>query len=282
MQVLRPATDLAALDALLRPCRLCARRCGVDRPGGERGFCGLGDEAYSYNAFVHWGEEPELVPCFTVFLTGCNLRCPYCSDGEWVDHPQRGHRLEPEAMAARILARPDLRSVEFVGGSADLSLHQVARVARLLPPTLPVVLKSNGWLSAEALELLPAFVDLLLLDLKHVAPDCSAALTGRADYLGPVARALDFGRERLRLGVWLRHLVLPGHRACCTEPALRWLAARAPGARLNVMSQYRPLHQARDDARIGRTLTHAERAELAAWLQEQTLPLELRLDGRPL
>ncbi len=47
--------------------------------------------------------------------------------------------------------------------------------------------------------------------------------------------------------VIVRHLVLPGHFDCCTEPVLNWLAENLPDARINVMGQFRPewrAHQA--------------------------------------
>ncbi len=31
---------LASLRAMIVPCHLCPRDCGVDRPAGERGVCG--------------------------------------------------------------------------------------------------------------------------------------------------------------------------------------------------------------------------------------------------
>jgi len=283
MEVLRPEVDLDAWRRLASPCQLCALRCGVDRLAGERGLCGVGPQARYYNAFVHYGEEPELTPCFTIFFSGCNFRCAYCSDGEWVEDPGHGRLLEPGELAGRILlARSRLRSVELVGGLADVSMHGVAELVRHLPPELPVVLNSNGWLTTEALQLLPPLADLLLLDVKHAGDGCAAALCGRpiAGYLAQLEQTLRLASSTLRLGVWVRHLVLPGHLGCCTEPVLRWLAELAPGCFVNVMTQYRPLHRAVGHPQLGRRLTAGERRAVPAWLRGLALPLDLRLDGR--
>lgn len=284
LEPLRPAIDLEAIRGLMAPCRLCELRCGVDRLAGERGLCGVGPVAHCYNAFVHHGEEPELVPCFTVFFTGCNFRCPYCSDGEWVDGPELGRPLDPAEIVDRIRSRAGLRSVELVGGLPDVSLLAAAELARGVPPELPVVLNTNGWMTPEALALLPAMTDLLLLDVKHAGDRCATDLTGRplTGYLAQLRRVLLWGRQHLRLGVWVRHLVIPGHRDCCTLPVLGWLAREAPGCYVNILTQYRPLHRVAGHPSLGRTLTRAERQELPGWLRSLGLPLDLRLDGRPL
>lgn len=61
--------DLKALIAarLLERCRLCERECSVDRTKGELGYCRLGNGMGVSSAFVHMGEEPEIVPSFTVY-----------------------------------------------------------------------------------------------------------------------------------------------------------------------------------------------------------------------
>ncbi len=282
MEVLRPDVEPGAWWDLASPCRLCEVRCGVDRRRGERGLCGVGERARYYNAFVHHGEEPGLVPSFTLFVTGCNFRCTYCSDGEWVDHPERGRILDPEAMAARILAlRGSIRTVELVGGLPDVNLPALSELVRLLPPDLPVVLNTNGWLTMEAVDLLPPMVDLMLLDVKHGAEACArsvAKVPPGPGYLEHLGRVLERAAATLRYGVWVRHLLLPGHLDCCTRPALTWLATRFPGTVVNVMTQYQPLHHASGE--LGRTLRADEVEPLVPWLR--TLDLEIRLDGRPL
>jgi len=67
----KPCRSLLHLKILLgsrimRKCCLCERRCGVDRAGGRLGYCRLGDGMRISSSFVHLGEEPEIVPSFTV------------------------------------------------------------------------------------------------------------------------------------------------------------------------------------------------------------------------
>jgi len=61
--------DLKALIGMrmLEKCQLCERKCSVDRTKGKLGYCRLGDVMKVSSAFVHMGEEPEIVPSFTVY-----------------------------------------------------------------------------------------------------------------------------------------------------------------------------------------------------------------------
>lgn len=54
-------------EVLMRACVLCEKRCGKDRSSGELGFCRVGRETKIHSCFDHMGEEPEVVPSFTVY-----------------------------------------------------------------------------------------------------------------------------------------------------------------------------------------------------------------------
>jgi uncharacterized Fe-S radical SAM superfamily protein PflX len=62
----------------------------------------------------------------------------------------------------------------------------------------------------------------------------------------------------------VRHVALPGHLACCAEPAARWARAHLPRARVRVLEQYEPWGAARDDPALARRLNAAERRHVAA------------------
>ena len=64
-------------------CSICPRGCGVDRAGGQFGFCAVPDAPVVARAAPHFGEEP----CISgtrgsgaVFFSGCNLRCVFCQN----------------------------------------------------------------------------------------------------------------------------------------------------------------------------------------------------------
>ena len=55
---------------MLESCNLCERACRKNRTKGEMGYCRLGDRMSLSSCFVHMGEEPEVVPSFTVYDLG--------------------------------------------------------------------------------------------------------------------------------------------------------------------------------------------------------------------
>ncbi|MEM2001496.1 MAG: hypothetical protein QXZ28_03080 [Candidatus Methanomethylicaceae archaeon] len=52
---------------IMESCVLCERRCMKDRLHGELGYCKVGKDMYVSSCFDHMGEEPEIVPSFTVY-----------------------------------------------------------------------------------------------------------------------------------------------------------------------------------------------------------------------
>ena len=64
-------------------CKLCPRKCGVNRSTGERGWCGAPDIALIAKTMLHQWEEPVLSPIGksgAIFFGGCTLGCVYCQN----------------------------------------------------------------------------------------------------------------------------------------------------------------------------------------------------------
>jgi putative pyruvate formate lyase activating enzyme len=197
-----------------------------------------------FKAFVHLGEERCLIPSWTVFLTGCSLGCRFCSEHDFVTHPEQGrplaeHPTDDDVRAARAAGA---RNLHFVGGEP---LHSLPGIEAFLAvhasalAGLPVVLNTNLYCTPQVLDRALALAAGLLPDLKFGSPDCAARLTQVPDYLEVVqpnlARAVGAGSVLL-----VRHLAIPGHFDCCTRPVLEHLA-RWPGLTVNVMTGYVPL-----------------------------------------
>lgn len=266
---------LARARASLRACRLCPRACGVDRTIGKSGaFCRLGADASVYRELLSVGEEPAISPTWLIDLGGCSLRCLFCSEWQHVTQP----RAEPARplTAAWFVAqlakrkRQGARTISFAGGDPTVSLVALLEALAQVPDEawLPVVWNCNGWLSDEALELLAPVVSTWLVDVKFGNPQCAQQLAGVDGWLNEreVARTLAFARAR---GLRVRHLAMPGHLACCTQPVLREMRANYPEIELNVMTHYLPLGPARSGLlrrapELARVLSPAELVSLVS------------------
>ena len=236
---------LEVLTEALSDCDLCPRDCHVDRHR-EVGFCGLGADAWCYKDFIHHGEEQGLTPSYTIFLSGCNQRCAFCSEVEWNLDPIDGRQLSTYPDGERI-AEMMTRSpvnLHFVGGEPVVNLPAVfsfLQANRHQLAGLPVVFNTNLYVSSRYLDAVSLF-DVVIADLKFGSDDCALALCGAPDYVETVMASLRYllttpGGPR----IIVRHLLLPEHFNCCTLPALTHLRETGGEYTLNVMTGYLPL-----------------------------------------
>lgn len=235
-------------------CLLCPRACGVNRRAGELGFCGESERLRLSWAGLHRGEEPPVSGergAGTLFFPGCTLRCPFCQNDQ-ISHRGLGAEISEGDLAALMLRLQAqggecinlVTAGHFLPGV--LAALQQARAGGL---RLPVVWNSSGFESRSGLELLREAVDLYLPDCKTLDEQLARRLLGAASYARAVraaipamvrARPLLYEGDRLRQGVIVRHLVLPG-RLQSTRQVLEWFAAQIEDrALLSLMFQYTP------------------------------------------
>lgn len=243
----------------LRHCRICPRRCGVDRTAGELGFCGIGAELVIGSVGPHFGEEEVLVGdggSGTIFLAGCNLLCRFCQNAD-LSHGRRGRAfpLDECAAAMRALQRAGCANINFVTPTHVTPLiAETVRRARLAGLTVPIVYNCGGYESLETLRSLEGVVDIYMPDFKFWRPDRAAELADAPDYPEVARQALVEMQRQVgdletagglaRRGLLVRHLVMPGG-AEDGRAIIDFLADHvSPRAFVNVMGQYRPCHQA--------------------------------------
>lgn len=240
----------------LRRCDLCERRCGADRAAGEKGHCGV-LEARICSEFLHMGEEPDLVPSYTIFFAGCTFNCVFCQNWDISTRPGAGTSVEPETLARMIESRANhARNVNWVGGDPTSNLPFILNVLRFCTANIPQVWNSNMYMTERTMRLLEGVVDVYLTDFKYGNDSCAKRLSNAEDYMSIVTRNHRLARDQAE--VIIRHLVLPNHFECCTEPVLRWISENLSDVRVNVMAQYRPEHRAREHHDIDRPLRMAE------------------------
>ncbi len=282
VDMLELKTELAR--RLHSECEICERRCRARRSEGEAGHCGV-LEARVTDEFLHMGEEPDLIPSYTVFFAGCTFECVYCQNWDISTNPRSGMVIPSLDMAQMIERRmgsvsigrlgrgctTGARNVNWVGGDPSSNLLYILQTLRECEANIPQVWNSNMYLTKESMALLEGVVDVYLTDLKYGNDACASRLSNAPDYMRIVTRNHLLGRTHAEMIV--RHLVLPGHVECCTRPALTWIASNLKDVKVNVMAQYRPEHRSRDYPDISRRLLPSEFEEAVEIAR--TLGLEL-------
>ena len=262
--------DLPTAQAHLRDCQLCPHRCGAARATAS-GVCRVGQTSYIASEMLHLGEESMLRPAHAIFFSGCTATCSFCTAAKFAFRPTYGVAVTPAQLAARIeqRQREGARSVAFIGGDPAPHIPFILETLAALGEgrRVPTVFNSNFYLTPEALELLAPAIDIYLPDLKFgpasAERDCGAEIGGMPDYWPTVTDCIDRARAQGKR-LLVRHLLMPGHLACCTEPSLRWLAAR-PDVEVSLLTQYlAPKHA---------------RGELAAVLSGEEVALARSLAG---
>lgn len=258
-------------EKMLENCTLCERRCNAARTKNKMGHCGVLDAKIS-SEFLHYGEEPELVPSYTIFFSGCTFNCVYCQNYDISQNPRGGEHFTPEVVGELILRKaPIARNVNWVGGDPTSNLKYILETLRHVDSKLAQVWNSNMYLTTESMKLLDGVIDIYLTDFKYGNDACARRLSKVENYWEITKRNHLLAGAQSE--VIIRHLVLPNHAECCCRPVLKWIAGNMKNVRVNVMSQYRPMYLAMEYPDIFRPLKPSEFLEA----REYALSLGLNL-----
>jgi putative pyruvate formate lyase activating enzyme len=261
-----------AADAVgeLACCRICPRRCGVDRLKGRLGFCRTGRDARVTSAFAHPGEEDCLRGwngSGTIFFGGCNLGCVFCQNCDISQTDAGAESSTAELGRAMLhLQAGGCHNLNFV--TPTHVVPQILEAVAWAVPRgfkLPIVYNCGGYESLETLRRLDGVVDIYMPDFKFWEPGTAKRLANAEDYPDRARQALAemhrqvgvlrMGPDGLaRRGVLVRQLVMPG---LVDESAAiyRWMAQTlSPDTYVNIMGQYRPAHRVGDPGPDGRPL----------------------------
>jgi len=261
--------DIAALYA---NCQLCPRACGTDRLASSGGFCGEGAELRLAFAGLHRGEEPPLSGkggSGAVFVSGCNLGCVFCQNGQISQSPRLGRAIAAEEFTALCLELQNrgAENINIVTGS-----HAVPALARYLSAAktaglrLPALWNSSAYENPATLQLLEGLIDVWLPDLKTLDSDLAARFFNAPDYPQAATQAILWMMRNRPGGVIIRHLILPGYLES-TRAVLRWFANNAQEkAQLSLMTQYTPMAGVKNAP--SRFLSGREYGTVLGWLEE--------------
>jgi len=257
-------------------CKLCPRNCGARRSAGEVGFCRCPGGALVAKTMLHKWEEPALAGeggSGAVFFGGCTLGCRYCQNAAISGGPvgkstdSAGLRRMMEELIAQGAENIDLVTpTQFLPD-----------ILPALEPKLPVpvVYNCGGYEKPETLALLEGKVDIYLPDFKYADSPLAGALSHAPDYPAVAAAAIrEMFRQtgpvvwegnRVRRGVIIRHLILPGQVENSLK-VLDWIGENfAPGKVLvSLMRQYTPMPGLA--APLDRKITDEEYDAVLSWM----------------
>jgi putative pyruvate formate lyase activating enzyme len=249
---------IKALYKILESCKLCPRKCGVNRLKGEKGICRAGKNISVSSFFPHFGEEDVLVGkngSGTIFLSNCNLRCVYCQNYE-ISHLGFGKEYSEKEVAEMML---ELQSIGCHNINLVTPTHyspQLVKAIKIAGESgleLPIVWNCSGYENVEIIKLLDGIVDIYMPDIKYGSNE-----GGKKYSFPPVTDYWDRCREAVKemhrqvgdlkidenglafKGLLIRHLVLP-NGISESEKVLKFIAEEiSPNSFVNIMPQYRP------------------------------------------
>ena len=259
-------------------CRLCPRQCGVDRSAGQRGWCGCPDTALIAKTMIHRWEEPVLAGkggSGAIFFGGCTMNCVYCQNHQ-ISRKPKGKPANPQQLRTIMeeLIDQGAENIDLV--SPTPYLPTVVRALEEKLP-VPVVYNCGGYERLETMQALEGKIDIYLPDLKYADDRLGRELSGAGNYFKTATAAIremvrqsgpvQWEGEKVRRGVIIRHLILPGF----VDNSLRvldWIGETfAPGEVLvSLMRQYTPMAATRDLPPLNRTVTQEEYEAVLSWM----------------
>lgn len=145
-----------------------------------------------------------------VFLNGCKLRCKYCHNPEtWI---KGNEDVTPKELCEKIIRnKPYFKrnngGVTFSGGEPLLQSEFIIECAKILKKeNIHIALDTSGVGNGNYEELL-SYIDLVLMDIKHVTRDGYKFITGYE-----IDESLRFIQvlNKLNKKVWIRQVIVPG------------------------------------------------------------------------
>jgi putative pyruvate formate lyase activating enzyme len=262
------------LYRILESCKLCPRKCGVNRLAGEKGFCKSGKDLEVSSFGPHFGEESPLVGSGgsgTIFLTNCNLLCIYCQNFD-ISHLGYGE-IRNESQVAEYMITLQNRgchNINFVTPTHFApQLVKSIKLAIERGLRLPIVWNCGGYENIEVIKMLKDVVDIYMPDIKYGDEEPAEKYSKAPDYFQvakEVVKEMHNQVGDLKIneqgiayrGLLIRHLVLPNDLAG-SEKVLTFIAKEiSTDSFVNVMSQYRPAGKAYQSEDLRRRVTWKE------------------------
>lgn len=149
---------------------------------------------------------------FLVFMQGCPLRCKYCHNRDTWSTEYGNWYTADEVLQ---MAMKYKNYMDYSGGGITVSggeaLLQIDFLIELFSKAkengIHTCLDTSGYVAIERIKPLLPYVDLILLDLKHMDDEVHQWLTGVSNKT--ILKLAKFLSDNDK-PVWIRHVLLPG------------------------------------------------------------------------
>ncbi len=208
-------------------CHLCQHRCVISE--GQRGICAVREnrggtlEALVFGKVIARHVDPiEKKPLFhflpgslsySIATVGCNFKCRFCQNADIAQLPADrwglivGDEVTPQEIVADA-CRQRCASIAFTYTEPTVFFELAYETARLARGEgIRSVFVSNGYMTAEAVEMIAPYLDAANVDLKAFSDETYRHYCGAR--LAPVKETL---REMKSRGIFLEvtTLIVPG------------------------------------------------------------------------
>lgn len=261
-------------------CTACPMNC-VSK---QNSYCEKTERLSVALAALHFGEEPPLVGgkgSGTLFLSGCNMKCPFCQNWQ-ISRGIIRTEMDIDDLARLMLSVEEkgAANINFVTGTHfSMEIVQSINQAKHMGLSIPILWNSSAYESIKTLETLSEVVDIWLPDLKTLSTDVASRIYKRKDYPAIAREALEFMTQQsdcqynpeglMTRGTIIRHLILPGEMDS-TRKILEWYSRTLhPQASISLLSQYTPVMIPEEKRSIPqRYLSQDEYNQVMHWLEE--------------
>jgi pyruvate formate lyase activating enzyme len=219
-------------DAVI--CNLCAHRCYI--PAGREGICKVRENRAGvlytlvYDRLISACIDPvEKKPLFhflpgsssySIATVGCNFHCRYCQNWEISQLPRLskntipGQKFSPKEIVGLATAG-GCQSIAYTYTEPTIFFELAYDTAKLAAAAgLKNIFVTNGYMTAEALEMIRPYLHAANIDLKGFDDKRYRRISGAK--LQPVLDSIVLTKQ---LGIWVEvtTLVVPGHNDSADE-----------------------------------------------------------------
>ena len=241
--------------SLLSECRICPRKCGINRYK-EKGYCGATNKVrVSYYSLHKW-EEPVISGTNgsgTIFFSNCNLKCLYCQNKK-ISLEGYGKDITNKRLSEIMLDLQSMGAHNINLVTPTIYVPQIVKVLHKIKDKdlkIPVVYNTSSYENVGTIMIMRNLVDIYLADLKYYDDELAKKYSGCSNYFETATMAIDEMYRQvgsieldknglMKKGLIVRVLILPGHKSDAKEIINYLYKTYKDDIYISIMNQYTP------------------------------------------